>query len=357
MGVKLWAYRIYKKNLRWKSIGNTFFSRINGDSIFLVKIYYFFFNHSFDREMQGVFKGKKLHEYRLQNKLPNISKVRREVHRIEKGLLMPERKPFFAKDYIKSTVDTFINSYPILDDLNKKWAHDVLELYFREIGKGNASIDHSRTLFFDFINSLHPVFKEEKSTPFHFSDLTKANVTIDDLMSLAKNRHSVRFFSDEKIDETIIKKAINVGLESPSACNRQPFEVLYINDPEIINKAVDLPMGISTFKEEVKNLIIIVGDLSYYFDERDRHLIYIDSALFIMPFLFGLESQGVSSCIINWPDIESREQRFHKLFNIPNSKRGICFIAVGYAKKKGMMAFSEKKSAKTILKFNEKFSN
>ena len=32
-----------------------------------------------------------------------------------------------------------------------------------------------------------------------------------------------------------------------------------------------------------------------------------------MSFIFGLESQGVSSCMINWPDIEFREEKIHDI--------------------------------------------
>ncbi|GGZ81078.1 nitroreductase family protein [Algibacter mikhailovii] len=330
---------------------------ISGNTIFIVKLYYFLFDHSFDREMQSVFLGKKIHHEKLQKKLPNISKLRREIHRIEKGLIIPNRKSFFANGYIDSTVDAFISTYEYLDDLNRKWSKEVLDLYFNEIGLGNKNIDLARSKYLDFSKSLMSKEKNHKSTPFPFADLSTVTIDVEDLFSLAKRRHSVRFFQDKKVEKEVLERAISIGLEAPSACNRQPFELLFIDDKSLIKKAVELPMGVTTFKEEIQNLAIVIGDLSYYFDERDRHLIYIDGSLFTMGFLLGLESQGVSSCVINWPDIESRENDFHKLFNIPNHKRGICFIALGYAKNDGLIPFSEKKDYSKILRINEKYTN
>lgn len=361
MVLKKELYKFYRRIIRFFKSFN--FSKklikyISGNNILLIKIYYFFFNHSFDREMQSVFLGQKLFNKRLIKRLPNISKVRREIHRIEKGLIMPVRKSFFANGYINSTVDAFIDTYNAFDEQNKKWTLDVLTQYFNEIEKGNKNIDTSKEKFNSFL--LTEKGKQESRTfsiPFLQSKLTKNKISYADLLNLAKRRHSTRFFKDKKIEKQVLYNALRVGLEAPSACNRQPFEVLFIDDLELIKKAIELPMGVSTTKEEIRNFAIIIGDQSYYSEERDRHLIYIDGALFAMSFLFGLESQGVSSCVVNWPDIEIREKKFHDLFKIPNHKRGICFIALGYANEQSLIPYSEKKQPEDIIKFNEKYIN
>lgn len=354
------AYKFYRKIVRFKKtlrISQKVEKHISGKSMAALKIYYFFFNHSFDREMQSVFLGKKIFKQRLAKRKPNISKVRREVHRIEKGLIIPVRKPFFANNYIDSTVASLIDSYAELDSLNQKWMLDVLTQYFNEIGNGNSNIDASRVTFNTFKASLSNKETLVTSVPFSQNQLIENNVSFSDLLNLAKRRHSTRFFNDKKIEKEVLYNAVKVGLEAPSACNRQPFEVLFIDDVELLKKAVKLPMGVATFSTEIKNFAIVVGDLSYYSEERDRHLIYVDGALFTMSFLFGLETQGVSSCVVNWPDIETRETAFHRLFNIPIHKRGICFIALGYANEDGLIPYSEKKEAQNIIKFNEQYTH
>ena len=361
MVLKKQLYKLYRRIFRFLKrfkFPEKIAKHISGNNILLIKLYYFFFNHSFDREMQSVFLGQKLFNQRLTQRLPNISKVRREVHRIEKGLIMPVRKPFFANGYINSTVDAFIDTYNVFDKQNKKWTLDVLTQYFNEIEKGNKNIDISKEKFNSFLLTEKEKQKSKTfSIPFLQGQLNKNKVSYKDLLNLAKRRHSTRFFKDEKIEKQVLYNALKVGLEAPSACNRQPFEVLFIDNQELIKKAVELPMGVATTKEEIRNFAIVIGDQSYYSEERDRHLIYIDGALFTMSFLFGLESQGVSSCVVNWPDIEVREKKFHGLFKIPNHKRGICFIALGYAKGDRLIPYSEKKQPEDIIKFNEKYIN
>ncbi len=352
--IKKMIKRVLKipKKLKLK-IAQYLYTKLTEKNIFLIKLFYFFFDHSFDREMKSVLLGKKLFEKRIDNNEANISKVRREVHRIEKGLILPNRKPFFASDYIESTVDFLIASFHELDSFNKKWCCDVLIKYFDEIGNGNHSIDLSREKLHEFLSSIDLDLEVVSSVPFNQSQLEKTPIVYDDLLSLAKRRHSVRFFKDVKVEKEKLEKALDIGLQSPSACNRQPFEVLFFNQEELLSEALKLPMGITTFMGEIKNIAIIVGDLSYYFSERDRHLIYVDGSLFTMAFLFGLEVQGISSCVINWPDIEAYEKEFHKIFNIPSHKRGVCFIALGYAKETGKIPYSEKKESSKILKYNE----
>lgn len=48
-------------------------------------------------------------------------------------------------------------------------------------------------------------------------------------------RRSVRVFTDEMIDKDIVERIVKAGLASPSACNRRPFEMIVINNKEILS--------------------------------------------------------------------------------------------------------------------------
>ncbi len=85
-----------------------------------------------------------------------------------------------------------------------------------------------------------------------------------------------------------------------------------------------------------------------FIHENGSRTIYIDASLAAMNFMMALETMGLSSCPINWPDIEEREQLIAKEFNLQPSEKGIMFISIGYPLNKGGIPFSAKKSVEQV---------
>src|SRR5690606_34652856 len=72
----------------------------------------------------------------------NLFNLRRNIHRLEKGLSYPTYKNVFATDYIFPTVDNFCLSVKTgeLDDSTKNWALSVLNLYFKVIDENQSPV-------------------------------------------------------------------------------------------------------------------------------------------------------------------------------------------------------------------------
>lgn len=115
---------------------------------------------------------------------------------------------------------------------------------------------------------------------------------------------------------------------------------------------VPLPGGIKGYVEDIKTFIVVVGNLDAYFDERDRHVIYIDASLANMALMFAFETLGWSSCPINWPDIENLERRMEIELKLEKWQRPLMCLAVGYPDPDGLVAFSEKRSLDVIRNYN-----
>ena len=142
----------------------------------------------------------------------------------------------------------------------------------------------------------------------------------------------------------MIDKAVEVAVQSPSACNRQPYRFVVFDDPASVAQASRLPMGVAGFDHNFPAIVAVVGRLRAYPHVRDRHVIYIDGALAAMSFMFALETQGVSSCSINWPDIPEREEAAAKLLKLDPDERIVMFISLGYAADTGLVPYSQKLS-------------
>lgn len=319
-------------------------------SQFSANIYYFF-KPSFRRENKTVLSGR--YQYYLNSKKTqgNLFFLRRSIHRIEKGIIMRPRREVFAESYIESTVDNYIklkNSKENSSSLN--WAHDVLINYF-DVVNSDKSLKVSRSKE-KFLNSLNTKEKYLELIPYKRNIKTKPNISIDELKELSKYRRSVRWFQDKEIEHTKIDEAIKVAAYSPSACNRIPYQFKVFDKKEKVIDIAKSAMGTTGYADNIPTIIAVVGDTSAYPSERDRHLIYIDSSLAAMSFVYGLEVQGISSCVINWPDIEKREKRISKILNLKPYERVTMLIAVGYADPDGMVAYSHKKSLDEVRSYN-----
>jgi nitroreductase len=323
-------------------------------SPFLSSLYYALFDDSFNREHQSVLAG--LVKYAEKSGFSQKSLLRRSIHRIEKGLTAEIRKEIFAESYIEEAILAFEKELgSSIDKPSLKWANDVLSKYFDTVEKTPRILsawNHYRT-----INTSKLKFETKKQFVPQLVDSPEACVvSYDDFKALSHRRRSIRSYQNRKVPREALEKAIEVSLNSPSACNRQPFEFRIFDEPDLLKKVVKLPMGCSTFAEGIPTMIFLVGDLSAYESERDRHLIYIDGGLITMSFVLALETLGLASCIIGWPDIESRERKLKKIIGFKKHQRCVLCIAVGYPNREIEVPYCQKRGLDEVLSYNRKLA-
>jgi len=317
-------------------------------SPFLASIYYALFSCQFGREHKAVLSGKSAYQQSLKDIGETSVLLRRNVHRIEKGLIMQPRRDVFAEQFIGETVKIYQRAIELgnLDANEKKWVTDVLTEYFKVV-KDTRIIAKARGVFNQVAERQEQV---EKFIPYPFDNLPKTDIEFDELHKLFIKRRSVRWYQEKEVPMALIENAVNLASLAPSACNRQPYAFYVSQNKE---KAVELAKcagGTPGWVENIPCTIVIVGDLSAYPGERDRHLIYIDSSLAAMQLMLALETLGLSSCSINWPDVETAENKMGKLLELKPYERPIMLLSVGFALAKGGIPYSQKKDSKILIK-------
>jgi len=333
------------------------FASLAARSELLASLYYAIYSKAFFREHRAVLQGRLRYLQDTANPTLTLTLLRRNTHRLEKGILSRPRRSVFALDYIDETVAGYqraLKSLEVagpagcsLDEL--KWAHDVLANYFDVTGS-HPRLDKLRDRFRQLPDPTRDL--QGEFVPYHRNLERPPSVAYDDLLELAHRRRSVRWFLQKPVPREAIDDAIRVAAQSPSACNRQPFQFRVFDDPELVPKVAALPLGTRGFSQNFPAIAVVVGKLRSYFDERDRHLIYIDSSLAVMGFVYALECQGLSSCCINWPDIEERERKVAEIVKLEPDERAIMFIAVGYPDPDGLVAYSSKKPLTVLRRYN-----
>ena len=328
-------------------------------SKWLSTVYYSVWNSAFRLEHQAMLVGKiRFHEISLSPQ-ESSSLLRRNIHRIEKGILSRPRRDVFALDYIEETINCYATALretePKLRIASEElqWAQDVLVQYF-SISGVHPRIDSMRSVFEALPKELNASLPDrfDLRVPYKRDLSEPSPVDYNELLLLAKRRRSVRWFDQKPVPRDVIQRAVAVAAESPSACNRQPFEFRVFDDPVLLRKVADLPAGTAGFSHNFPCIVVVLGKLRNYFNERDRHLIYVDGALASMGFVYAIETQGLSTCCINWPDIPEREEATKALLKLEPDERPVMFIAVGYPDPEGLVAYSEKKPINQLCRFN-----
>lgn len=310
-------------------------------------LYYAFASPAFRREQRSVAAGM-LRHLAHQDPRAELYTLRRDTHRLEKALLMRPRRDVFALDYIEEAVTAYRHCVTTEPELGPElnWARDVLTEYFSVVGN-HPTIERARRLFQSTGTRQAP----PERVPYR-RDLGPCPVDYAQLLALAMRRRSVRWFADRPVPRDLLDKAIRVAQQAPSSCNRQPYVYRFFDEKAQVSELSTLPLGTAGFAHNIPVLCAVVGDLSAYFDERDRHGIYIDASLSIMGFMFALETLGLSSCPLNWPDIERRERHAARRLGLAPHERIIMFIAIGYPDPDGLVAYSQKQPLDYVRTFS-----
>jgi nitroreductase len=308
----------------------------------------------FNRQAFASLKGRQAY---IKSADLNCSLYRRNIHRLEKAMIMRPLRDKFAEDYINELVQSHKKIKELVSDTQFLWGGQVLQKYFSVVLKGKSTIiDKARNAFFENL-SIDNVYQELKDqnmpipkTPFAYQNREQFKVDYDDLFALVKARKSIRWFKNEPVDIKLLHKAAAVASQAPSACNRQPFNFYFTNDAQKAQSIASLAMGSAGFLKNIPSIIAVVGDLSYFDCAHDRQVIYIDSSLATMQLLLAFETLGLSSCVLNWPDIKSRDEKLSKYLKLESYQRVTCLIAVGYPEEAGLTPYSEKKPSSELIK-------
>lgn len=344
-------FEILPEKILWRLLPRSKTKQILAKSGLLSALY-FYLRGSFRSEQKGILHGQtRYHEDEHSGGEP-VHYVIRNVHRIEKGLSMRDRRDVFAESYIEETTDAAIDAWSneTLDEEQLEWTLDVLARYFGVVDE-TPPITRAKSTFEDFYSDIDYISNGKH--PKERSHFENSSVSFEDLRRLSEQRSSTRWFKDRPVPRDAIDSALEIALQSPSACNRQSYEFRFYDDPDLISEITELPVGVSGYRDNIPCLGVLVGNHRAYESEQDRHVIYIDASLAAMAFQFALETKGFGSCCINWPVIRWRERRMADMIGLEDDQEVIMLIAIGYPDPGGKIPYSEKKRPETVRSFNE----
>jgi len=341
--------------LKIKYLINKFYQLITpifSKTPYLSYLYFVIFNHTYLREQFALLQGVQAYKKRI--KAPEGSSnplLRRNIHRLEKGLIMQPRRTVFALDYIEETQRVFSSVWQTNVHLQEVfWAKDVLDEYYQTVNlEHNHLLKYLANEFYEIIE--HAPQKENACIPYVNDQLPELKISYQQLSEFMKIRRSTRWFKNKNVCHEKIKQAVTIASQAPSACNRQPYQFYVIDQEPLLSQVSQLAVGAGGFADNIPCLIAVVGDYSNYEHVKDRHVIYIDASLASMQFMQALPTLGLSSCPLNWPELKVLDKKITELLMLKPYQKTVMLIAVGEADPKGGIPYSQKKTAEQLTSF------
>ena len=150
---------------------------------------------------------------------------------------------------------------------------------------------------------------------------------------LFKKRRSIRRFTSQKPTDEQIKEILTAAMVAPSAKNLHPVDYVVVRD----KKKLERLSKCGSFQEFVKKalvVIVVVADPV----KSDRFWL-LDATLAAAHIYLEATNQGLGTC---WAHVlesknekrQGRETLVKKALNIPEEKRILCLLPIGYPDEK-----------------------
>lgn len=149
------------------------------------------------------------------------------------------------------------------------------------------------------------------------------------MLDLLIKRRSIRKFKEEPVSPEVIDKIITGALTSPSSKNRKPWDIIVVNERELLDKLGETRSHASKPISNGQLAMVVVGN------EENSEIWIEDASIIATVIQLTAESLGLGSCWIQArtrinDDNENVENLIKNILNIPEKYSVLCTIALGY---------------------------
>lgn len=304
-----------------------------------------------------IYDMKRFWEYSsLSNHSRNniITRITTTYHIIEKGLALTSPRYGFGAEKVLRLIN-LLKEYKAqngsTDNSQYQAGISVLESYLDWHVK-QPDFSSNNLAIFATLRSFLEGEQEIEDSMGGWKQVSKESYTASGLREfghLSQSRFSIRSFSGKSVKLETIQKIVSLAQKSPSTCNRQTTRVHLYSSREQLQEILAIHKGTRGFSEEVNRLLIITGDLAACEGTGDRSQVYVDSGLFAMNLLYGLQFEGLGACILHWNVTPQKDKKLRKIISIPAEQTIVCLIALGHLPETFKVPVSKRKHLSEIF--------
>ncbi|UTV86712.1 nitroreductase family protein [Cobetia amphilecti] len=259
----------------------------------------------------------------LEKRLSNKTII--EAHTVEKGLSLPNPKPYFGQNKVRDLLSMNSNWTPPKSDLSRTMLLGALRDYVNEFNNIPPPDQELLTKVKKFIK-----VEDIEAARGGVKLIDKNYISYKpEVISFLENRHSSRNFSDVPLSNDDIESVIRLSQAAPSQCNRQASRVHVFRDKKVIKNLLDLQSGARGFSDVVPTLFVITSELTAWGGPQQRNQPYVDGGIFSNMLLLSLSAHGFVNCPLNLALLHDTENKIKAVGNIPARERLILMVAAG----------------------------
>lgn len=282
-----------------------------------------------------------------RNQNENLAELMVANHVLEKGITMPGRRFGFGYERVRGIIARcrkYIREYTP-NHIEIQSAIDILNQYYKIHAEGMFTLPDDivtgiKELSKHKIYDTNPCFETTKSEYF---------APTDNFKDFAHSRHSVRWYSDEKIPDESLINAIHLAQTAPSACNRQGIRVYIVTSKEKKEEVLKLQNGNRGFGHLADRILLITADMGFWKCSQKTSA-FLDAGIFTMNLLYALHYYEICACTLNAHLTIKKKSHLRKIVGYSNSELPVVFISIGNAPEKFMVTGSQRLSKEVIYK-------
>ena len=237
------------------------------------------------------------------------------AHRLEKGLINRNPKPMWGWEKAERLALLLSQNHSAF---SYQTGLAVLQSYI-----GNKKQEKAETqLAFDLENKYHFDTAQVNGGLLQVDKPSFNNSDVELIEKFVNSRHSTRNFDSKELDYEKVKKAVELALHCPSACNRQPFKVYLVPDDIRCSK-----IGVKC--DSAASLYITGAIDAYNFTEMMDWI--VSPSIFAGYLTLALHCYGIGSCIYKKELVRTDDynNRVAKVCGIPSNEQLILEIRIG----------------------------
>ncbi|WP_309491837.1 nitroreductase family protein [Candidatus Hecatella orcuttiae] len=152
------------------------------------------------------------------------------------------------------------------------------------------------------------------------------------VLDAIKTRRSIRKYTSEKVDPSLLEKVLEAGRLAPSAHNKQPWHFVVATTPQAVEKVKNAYVGRTEINAPV--FIVVCADpKEAWVREVDGEEFWkIDASIAMQNMILAATELGLGTCWIG----AFKEKALKRALKIPRRIRIVAITPLGYpAVKKG----------------------
>lgn len=256
------------------------------------------------------------------------ARIVKDAHRIEKGLALPEPKPWFGEAVIERLVVN-VERLPSQDSDEVRHARSMATAAVGAYFEAFDNSDHTAPGWTDGVR------RRLMSEPNHTAGGVKpasreVQDPVESINEFLQSRESIRNFSDKQVAVDDLRSAADIAAQSPSVCNRQGTVVTCFPRGQEANRLLKHQNGNSGFGDRASHILLITHDLSVMMTAGERNQAFVDGGLYAMTLIYALQARGIGSCCLNWSSTASQDAALRAELKLPPEHVVIMMIAIGY---------------------------